>query len=304
MVPKTAVIGATGFIGKRFFTAYRRIYPDCIGTCRDINQEDMLFFDLFFPSIGPLKLSETGHQEALIVAGITNIAQCEKEKELSRKINVDGTLDFIQQFVREGIKPIFFSSDTVFDGVAGLYDEDSLPQPLNEYGRQKVEIESGIKEICADGNYLIVRISKIFSLERGNGTLFDEMATTLKSGKVVRAAYDQIFSPLFIFDLLEIITILQTKGVTGVININPLEIWSRYDLALTLAKCMGVNPNRIEKISLDDLGETFKRPKNTTMKTDKIIQKTGYKFMPMIQYIEQIAQSWIENDIGAKGIKA
>lgn len=32
--PKTAVIGARGFIGSHFLRMYRQMYPDCIGTQR------------------------------------------------------------------------------------------------------------------------------------------------------------------------------------------------------------------------------------------------------------------------------
>ena len=294
MVPKTAIIGAAGFIGKFFFEAYRKIYHDCIGTSRDASRDKTSFLDLFSPTIVPLRLAEFGYQEVLILAGITKIATCAEEKELTRKINVEGTLDLVGQLFSEGIKPIFFSSDAVFDGVTGFYEEEDLPNPMNEYARQKAEVESRMKEICTDGNYLIVRISKVFSLNCGDGTLFDEMASIFKSGGIVRAAHDQIFSPIYVLDLVEIVKILQIKGVTGVMNINPPEIWSRYDLALALADCMEVSSDQVEKISLDDLPETFKRPKNTSMKADKIIRETGFKFTPTIEYIERIAENWRE----------
>ena len=296
MVPKTAIIGTTSFMGKFFFPEYRKIHRNCIGTSRNRSRKDLSYLDLFCPSIASLKLVESGHQEALIFAGITGLAKCEKEKEVTRKINVEGTLDLIRQLVSEGIKPIFFSSIHVFDGTTGFYDAESPLNPLNEYGRQKAEVESRIKNICK-GNYLIVRLSDVYSLDKGGGTIFDEMAAIFKSGGVVRAAYDHIFSPVFILDLVRLVTILQIKNVTGVINISPPEIWSRYDLALALANCMEVSSKQVEKIALDDLQETFKRPKNTSMKADKVIRETGYTFTPTIQYIERIAESRIENDI-------
>ncbi len=304
VVPKTAIIGATGFIGKFFFAAHREIYGDCIGTNRDASRKDLSYLDLLSPESAPLKLAQSGHREALILAGIAKPSLFEKEKELKRKVSVDGTLNLIQQLVDEGIKPIFFSSDSVFDGVTGHYDEESLPNPLNEYGRLKAEIEAGAREICVGGNYLIIRISKVFSLDKGDGTLFDEMAAILRSGGRVRAAYDQIFSPIFVLDLVKLVTILQMKGVSGVININSPEAWSRYDLALALAERMEVSSDHIERISLVDLQEAFSRPKNTTMKTDKLMRETGYKFTPMIKYIERIAENWKESGIEAKEISA
>ncbi|GEM_PF-2681474 len=161
-----------------------------------------------------------------------------------------------------------------------------------------------MKEICTRGNYLIIRISKVFSFDKGDGILFDEMASILVSGGLLRAAHDQIFSPVFVLDLVNLVTILQTKGVTGVININSSEIWSRYDLALVLAQRMGVSSDHVEKISLVDLQEAFSRPKNTIMKTDKLMRETGYKFTPTIQYIKRIAENWKESDVEAKEISA
>ena len=96
MLPKTAIIGATGFIGKAFFAEYRKIHPDCIGTNRDAGRDGFSFLDLSFPEIAPLKLVETGHQDVLILAGMTKLAECEKEKELTRKVNVIGTLDLVR----------------------------------------------------------------------------------------------------------------------------------------------------------------------------------------------------------------
>lgn len=292
MLPKTVIIGATGFIGKFFLAEHRKVHPDCIGTSGEAGRDDVLFLDLSSPRVASLKLAGSGYRDALILAGIAKVAECEREKQRTRKVNVDGILSLVGQLVAAGIKPIFFSSDAVFDGAMGSYGEEDLPNPVNEYGRQKAEVEAGMKAICTDGNYLIIRISKIFSLGKGDGSLFDEMAATLRDERIVRAAYDQVFSPFFVLDLVRIVTILQVKGVTSVININPPEAWSRYDLALALAKRMGVSSGQVEKISLADLHEDFKRPRNTTMKTEKMLRETGYRFGPTEHYIERVAENW------------
>ena len=88
---------------------------------------------------------------------------------------------------------------------------------------KKAEVETAIKKI-SKGNYLVIRLSKIFSLKKDDGTLLDEMAKILISGKELQAATDQIFCPTLISDLVEIVTILQTRRVTGVINVCSQEI--------------------------------------------------------------------------------
>lgn len=295
MLPKTAIIGATGILGRNFFLEYKKIHPDCIGTSRDRAREGLSYFDLSSPSVAPLKLAENGHQEALISAGISKMAICEQEKELTRKINVEGISALIRQLVNERIKPIFFSSDIVFDGLTGGYDDEALTQPLNEYAMQKAQIESFMKKIFKqNSNCLVVRLSKVFSLCKGDGTLLDEMASILKSGGHIRAAQDQVFCPTFVSDLVEVVKILQMKNATGIINVCSPEAWSRYDIALSLAHYMKINPNRIEKISLNDLNEPYARPKNTSMQIKKLERITDFKFTPMKQCIQKAADIWRE----------
>src|SRR3990167_3100968 len=145
---KTLVIGAQGFLGRHFLQAYRATDPTIIGTSRKE-------LDLASPNLDALDL--TGYTHALIAAAVTSIARCEKEKEATYQCNVTGTLELIRQLHQKNIVPIAFSSDYVFDGIAGDYTEDSPIHPLNEYGRQKAQLEKGIREICG-GNYLLIRL--------------------------------------------------------------------------------------------------------------------------------------------------
>ncbi len=292
LLPKTVIIGATGLLGKDFLGVHRSIHPDCVGTTRNPARKDFAYLDLSSPDIAPLKLAASGYQDALILAGISKIATCQDNKELSRKINYTGTLDLIQQLVKEGIKPIFFSSDYVFNGKSGNYDDEAIPDPLNEYGRHKAGIEVYMQQKC-QGKYLVVRLSKIFSLEKGNGTIFDEMASMLSSGGTVWAASDQIFSLTLISDLVKVVTALQRNNATGIYNICSPEVWSRYDLALRMAECLGVAPAKVAKISLDELGESFARPKNTSMVTKRLDRDINYKFTPIIRCIRKIAENWM-----------
>lgn len=295
-LPKTIIIGATGLLGKEFFQAHREADPGCVGTTRDPARRDFACLDLFSPDIAPLKLAASGYQDALILAGISKIATCQENKALARKINYTGTVNLIEQLVDEGIKPIFFSSDYVFNGKSGGYDDEAVADPLNEYGRHKAEIEAHLKQNC-HGKYLVVRLSKIFSLEKGDGTIFDEMASILSSGRTVRSASDQIFSLTLISDLVNVVTALQRHNATGIYNICSPEVWSRYDLALRMAECLGGAPAKVAKISLDELGESFTRPKNTSMVTKRLDRDINYKFTPIMHCIKKIAENWMASKL-------
>ena len=291
MLPKSVIIGVNSLIGREILSEHRRIYPDCVGTTRNSADNNFFYLDLFSPDISSFRLSHSGHRDALIFAGISKIATCHDDFATAKKVNLDGTLTLIKQLVGEGIKPIFFSSDQVFDGTQGNYNEDSPLKPLNEYGRFKAEVETYMKERC-NGRYLVIRLGKIFTLEKNSVTILDEMASTLVSGGVVRAAYDQIFNLATISDLVAIVTALQEKDLCGVYNVCSPEVWSRYDLALRMAESLEINTHKVERISLDKLGESFKRPKNTSMLTSKLHQDINFTFTPIEHCVQTTADNW------------
>jgi dTDP-4-dehydrorhamnose reductase len=224
----------------------------------------------------------------MIAAAVCRMSLCEQDKESTFQCNVERALYLAQYFAQRGITPILFSTDYVYDGIAGDYTEASRPNPLNEYGRQKVVLEELLPSVCGD-NYLLIRPGKVFGLEKGDKTLFDEMASHLTQHIPIRAAYDQIFSPIAIQDLIQAVFSLQRLRLKGVFNICGQEKWSRYDLGLKIAEKLLVPLHLVEPISLDDLKETFKRPKCTTMRLDKLLQNIEIEMTSMEEYIEKIA---------------
>ena len=291
---KTAIIGKTSFIGNALYKEYRKEYPDCVATTRRTKIGDLDYLDLLNPDIVPLRLAEFGYTDAVICAAITGLKVCEDDKEYTKKMT-DGTLQLIEQLAGEGIKPIYLSSDTVFDGKKGGYDDEAPLNPINEYGKQKAAIEQRMKEICKE-NYLIVRLTKVFALSHGDGTIFDDMASVLTSGRTIRAAYDQIFSITLLSDVINAIKLLQKNNVTGVVNVSSPEVWSRYDLAVKMADYLGINSERVKRISLDDLEEPFLRPKNTSLVTRRLDQESNYEFASIEQCILSVAGMWRKNE--------
>ena len=293
IVPKTIIIGATGFIGKSFHAQYKKFYKDSLGTSYKSNElyENILILDMKNPNISKLNLRKLGYQHILILAGVTKIGFCEENKELSREINIEGTLKLARQSVEEGLFPIFTSSDAVFSGDCGNYTEDSPHSPINEYGRQKSEIESRVPEICGN-NYLLLRLSKIFSLTKGDNTLLDEIAMKLTCNEYLTEAYDNISCPMLINDLIEIVLELQSKGTTGLVQVCGKESWSRYDLAVEIAKKMNLPHSKIIKEKIENIFPTTKRPKNTSMLLKRLKTISEYQQVSLDSCIQLKALQW------------
>lgn len=265
---KTCVIGAEGFLGKAFYNHYKKTDPKAIGTSHR-SSVNFSFLDLVHPKIESLKLLENGYSHALIVAAIPNIRRCELEKEATYCCNVEGTLSLARQLVAIGIQPILFSTDYVFDGKRGGYTERDALNPLNEYGRQKAFLEQVIPDLTK-GNFLMIRLGKVFTLGKQDNTLVDEMMQKLRSKELIRAATDQIFSPVLLEEVIRGVSILQGAGAKGLYNLCGAECLSRFDLAKMVAKKIGLSDNLIQPIALCDLQEPFSRPCRTDLDCTKI----------------------------------
>jgi dTDP-4-dehydrorhamnose reductase len=291
-LPRTMVIGGRGYLGRHLLRAYQAADPDVLWT--DVAARDGAHpLDLAAPDIRPLRLRESGYEYAVIAAAATGLARCEQDRAYTRARNVDGTLELARQLAGEGVVPVFFSTDQVFDGRDGRYADEAPANPLNEYGAQKAEVERRLPEVCG-GRCLVGRLGKVFGLARGDRTLLDEMAGRLMQGQEVAAARDQVLSPVLVDDVVRAVLALQAAGVTGVVNICGPEVWSRFDLAQAVARALGAPPSLVRGISLDDLNESFRRAKRTDLLCRRLNETINLEFRPMAACITSVAEQYRE----------
>ncbi len=285
---KIAIIGGKGYIGRHLLKAYQSRSQDVIGTHRCASK-DLLPLDLKMPNLEVLPKNIT---HVIVASGIPKIGYCERNPKETYAINVEGTLGIAKQCIERNIFPIFFSSDYVFDGETAPFHESSPLNPLNEYGRQKKILEQEIPKVCK-GRYLILRLSKVFGIEPGDQTLLDEMITHLIQGNPIKAAQDQIFTPISIADVVEGVLTLQTLGATGLYNLCGDETWNRYELAIQVARSICKEENLIHKITLEELKDGCKRPKNTAMSNAKWTSTTGFQPTSLLSCLKNLLNASI-----------
>jgi dTDP-4-dehydrorhamnose reductase len=256
---KIAVLGAGGYIGRRLHRAATARDRSAVGTTRA--DDGLPSLDLRSFDIRGLRLSERGHTHAAIAAGIPGIAACERDPEGTRALNVDATVELAQMLQHEGVIPIVFSSDYVFDGVAGGYGDDASVAPSTEYGRQKAELE---------------------------------MAALLSAGRTVRAASDQVMTPVLVSDVVAAVLALADSRAAGIVNVCGPERRSRLELALAVAEALGADSSLVREISLDDLGEGVSRPKRTDMVAGRLLAETDVRPAPVSEAIPVLAAGYAE----------
>lgn len=95
-------------------------------------------------------------------AAYTNVEQAENEQEKAFRVNAEGVACLAEVCKKYNVILFHISTDYVFDGLKTTpYTPEDEPNPLNVYGRSKLEGERRIQQICE--KYFIIRTSWLYS---------------------------------------------------------------------------------------------------------------------------------------------
>ncbi len=206
----------------------------------------------------------------VIAAADPHVDGCERDPAGTRQLNVGGVANVVDALVRDDTKVVYFSSDYVFDGLDGPYSEDDPVNPIQEYGRQKVEAEAIVRNMPA---HLICRISGVFGWEPRRKNFVCQVIDRLRRGDPVRAANDQILCPTYAVDIAEAVRDLLRRGVTGIVHVVGPEALTRVDFARQVAAAFGLTQSRISAVSTGELGLAARRPMNSALRDYRLRHK-------------------------------
>jgi dTDP-4-dehydrorhamnose reductase len=195
-------------------------------------------------------------------AALTNVDQIETDPRMAYAVNAHGAKNVALTSLKNKIKLIHISTDSVFDGKKGMYVENDLPNPINEYTKSKKMGEDFVKEISDD--FVIVR-TNFYGYNTEGKYLFNWVLQNLQNKKPITAFGDIIFSPLEINNLAEMIVEIARGNVTGIIHLSSKEVISKYDFALEIGNFLKSDPSLIRKGTVMDASLIAKRPSNTSL---------------------------------------
>jgi len=209
-------------------------------------------------------------------AAFTNVDLSEKQREETWKANVKG-VEFITEAARViDAHVIHISSDYIFDGKEGPYDENAIPNPLGYYGRTKLASENVLK--IGGVIYTIVRTNVLYGFALNSRPDFVRwLVSELSIGNKVNIVDDQINNPTFIEDLVQGINKIIEFKKPGIYNIGGKEFLSRYHFAKIIAGFFNLSENLIIPIKTKELNQRAKRPLNSGLITLRAETELGYK---------------------------
>ena len=171
---------------------------------------------------------------------------------------------------------IHLSTDFIFDGEAGPYDENASANPISYYGDSKLTSERLLEASSID--YAIVRTVLVYGIahdmSRSNIILW--VKKSLEEGKDIKVVDDQLRSPTLAEDLAMGCYLIAQKKAKGVFNISGKDLLTPYDMAIKTADYFSLNTSTMERADASSFSQTAKRPPKTGLLIEKAINELGY----------------------------
>jgi dTDP-4-dehydrorhamnose reductase len=179
--------------------------------------------------------------EAVLHAGaLTDVDGCEREPWLAWRANVDGTAEVARACRALEARLVAVSTDYVFDGEAGPYGEEDLPDPRGAYARTKRCGEEAALLLAPDA--AVARVAVVYGGRTSTRPTFaTQVVEKLSRGEPVRAFSDQqVSTTLASAGAARCLELLLETGYRGVLHLSDATVLDRVELARRIARRFGL----------------------------------------------------------------
>lgn len=220
-------------------------------------------------------------------ATLTDVDKCELNKELAWKINVEGTKNIVEAANNTDSFLIYVSTDYVFNGEKGNYNESDDPAPINYYGLTKLKAEEIVK---TRAEYLIARPSVIYGSTPAAGKVNFALwlIETLQKGEHVKIITDQWNTPTLNTNLAEMTLEIVERRLAGTFHLCGATRLNRFEFAQQIAKEFDLDKSLIDSALSSQFTWPAKRPMDSSLDTTKAQKTLKNKPLDMNEALKQL----------------
>lgn len=166
---------------------------------------------------------------------------------------VDGSRNVAEAAARVGARLVHLSTDLVFGGRARPYTEADRPDPVIDYGRDKLAAEHAVLEACPGA--VLVRTSLLYGrIDRSPVQL--DVRRALTGERPMTFFSDEVRCPTAADDLAPVLLALAgRRDVTGPLHVAGSEAVSRAEFARRTARELGLDPALVRTSSIAESGQ-------------------------------------------------
>lgn len=276
---KLLITGSSGFLGSRLALYYKDKYELLLPTHSQLNvsreEAVMAYMEQFQPDI------------VLHCAALSNTWYCEQHLDESHRVNVQGTVKIAKACKHIGAKLVFMSSDQVYNGtsVSGPLKEQDVFQPVNVYGRHKLEAEQ--RALRNNPMSVALRLTWMYDVPSSpmklNSNILVNIQKALDEGTTIKAATHEYRGVTNVWEVVR--NMEQTLELPGgIYNYGSGNHIDSYTLFLKVANIMGTKEP--STFILPDEERFSEQTRNLTMDCS-LINNFGIRFNDSVEGIEK-----------------
>ena len=261
---KILIIGGSSFLG---FALMKELSKhEVIGTYHSNQKEGMIQLDMNDSLQLEKTLNEVNPEIVLLPAAESGVDAYETEPEISDS-QIQSAQHVTDWCKKNEAKIVFFSTDFVFDGEKGMYTEKDIPNPINAYGKNKLEIENIVQQ---NENHLVLRISTLYGLPFTTPKFVNNAIKKLSNNEEITAVTDWKKCPTLTRDIALGVNQLLEKNQVGLFHMNGKTALTMFDVSIAITKEFNVSKDLVKPIKGADLELPAERPEDTSLDISKL----------------------------------
>jgi dTDP-4-dehydrorhamnose reductase len=241
--PIILVTGATGFLGPFVVGALRARGVRVVTTARSGGDAPV---DLTRPNMLAAVVEALAPDRVVNLMAMARLADCEADPARAERVNASVPGELAARF---GPQLLHVSTDLVFDGRGGPYDENAPPAPLSVYGQSKA---LGEERVLAHGGR-VVRLPLLFGPDAAGRGASEMVVQALRAGQRLPLYTNEYRTPLHAADAAEALgEIVLAEAAPSLLHVAGPERLSRWELGRRIALAQGLEPGGLEAVECHD----------------------------------------------------
>ncbi|WAC10383.1 SDR family oxidoreductase [Dyadobacter pollutisoli] len=278
------ITGSNGLLGQKLVEMLvEKPSIETIATARGENRlpfhegYQYLEMDITNPADVDHVLAATRPHVIIHTAAMTNVDQCEMEKDACWKLNVTAVEILIAACKKYNIFFEHLSTDFIFDGTSGPYSEEDLPNPVSFYGWSKYAAEKAV--MSSDIQWAITRTVLVYGIahdmSRSNIILW--VKKSLEEGNSIKVVTDQFRTPTLAEDLALGCFLIADQQAQGIFHISGKDFLTPYEMAIMAADYFSLDKSLISPTDASAFSQPARRPPRTGFDLTKSRKVLGYE---------------------------
>ncbi len=282
------ILGASGLTGYKAMQIARQKFQT-FGTynLRRSSDQTLMKLDISKPELLKNTINEIKPDVVLNTIALHNVDYCEVHPEEAYQVNSRAIEILAESCNHIGARLIHISTDFVFDGYKGNYSESNRPNPLNIYGKSKLEGELHASK-CS--SFAIIRPSVVYGwtpleIQESNSSSGKPInfalwaLKKLHNNESIQIVNDQYTSPTLADTLAAVAIRLASKVKNDLYHVSGTNVISRYDFTVKIANMMGYSSDSVKPIESKLFHQVARRPKDSSLDSAKVQADLNYRLL-------------------------